>query len=504
MKRLSITLCLCAIAIIGMAQQFDELKLFPSSDYLEVTEQVNKFRTEIALQKHFELEERGGEKHRLSERIVEKWLTNPNGFRNSFKMTFTYDEEDKLEEYIGYSWSNSIEEWEVIFKVYNFYNEAGNLVKDQFFAENNNDFRLESEWLYTYDENQNRILFILNEFDYSTSSLKPYAKYFYGYDDQNRETLEREYAWADGGWENAVKKETIYNAAGYVNKRISSHWINERWKIILHGEYIINEAGESSFRLYSREIEQQDTLVLVPYLAYTYFWNEVGNIDYILGDKWDSEANEWNVNDSHTYRYNEDDKITQYLSQRNWNETTEEWEEARKRTYLYDSNGNEKSYRYTSMFSPGIWEAEELYDHIYNAAALAENVVEPGNYTPLSYTPNMNNQLVQQLYYENNGSGEFELDVKIILSYETLTSAADIFAATDIKVYPNPANEAITFQQNTASDAFVELFDMQGKRVANQRIQAQGTLPVQHLSKGMYIYKFTQKDKINTGKIMVQ
>jgi hypothetical protein len=73
-----------------------------------------------------------------------------------------------------------------------------------------------------------------------------------------------------------------------------------------------------------------------------------------------------------------------------------------------------------------------------------------------------------------------------------------------IKIYPNPATDAVTFDlNNETAKATVELFDLQGRRLVTEEFSGSLRLPVNHFSKGLYVYKIHYNGKIQNGKIII-
>ena len=73
-----------------------------------------------------------------------------------------------------------------------------------------------------------------------------------------------------------------------------------------------------------------------------------------------------------------------------------------------------------------------------------------------------------------------------------------------ISVYPNPAKEFIAFDlTNISGTAIIEIYDIQGNKVIEQKLSENKQITVSSLPKGMYMYKINNGGKLFTGKLAV-
>lgn len=74
-----------------------------------------------------------------------------------------------------------------------------------------------------------------------------------------------------------------------------------------------------------------------------------------------------------------------------------------------------------------------------------------------------------------------------------------------LTVYPNPAKDFVVFDlPNSSESASVELFDIQGKKVVQQKLTETKQIAVGHLPKGLYLYRLTDMETVYTGKLVVE
>lgn len=71
-----------------------------------------------------------------------------------------------------------------------------------------------------------------------------------------------------------------------------------------------------------------------------------------------------------------------------------------------------------------------------------------------------------------------------------------------LKIYPNPVRDELTIQ-SVENDFFtIELSDIYGKRILQQKVIGNLTILMSDLANGIYIYKITQQDKVVSGKLI--
>jgi Secretion system C-terminal sorting domain len=128
---------------------------------------------------------------------------------------------------------------------------------------------------------------------------------------------------------------------------------------------------------------------------------------------------------------------------------------------------------------------------------------------PIIYTPGSKG--IDTLDLEINCGGEVNTSNKTELYLDDLALqwavSADEYDAVPISIYPNPTIEFANFDFTAVKEAAaIELFDISGKVVKRERINASiFQVNLAELSKGMYIYKvYDNSNKtLKTGKIEV-
>ncbi len=104
----------------------------------------------------------------------------------------------------------------------------------------------------------------------------------------------------------------------------------------------------------------------------------------------------------------------------------------------------------------------------------------------------------------NVGSTAFFDDLDLIF---VLPTAITEQTFNQISIYPNPVSDYLTIKNNSDSKSVLSLFDMAGRKVAEEKIESDlQAIKVSSLAKGMYIYTLSnaQNSVIKTGKEIIQ
>jgi len=107
---------------------------------------------------------------------------------------------------------------------------------------------------------------------------------------------------------------------------------------------------------------------------------------------------------------------------------------------------------------------------------------------------------------QNAAGAGFDLDAIESLEQTTGIRTTDGKPGT-IKVYPNPANEKITFdfQRKLPEETIISLFDINGKQIIQDKFRNQNPveMDVRTLSKGIYMVKFQTSAGIENKKLVI-
>lgn len=73
-----------------------------------------------------------------------------------------------------------------------------------------------------------------------------------------------------------------------------------------------------------------------------------------------------------------------------------------------------------------------------------------------------------------------------------------------LSIFPNPAKDNVTINISNNTETRIEIYSVLGKRVFVRRINESMSLDISALNSGLYLFKFIQKDKITTKKLIIQ
>ncbi|EDP70447.1 CHU large protein; uncharacterized [Flavobacteriales bacterium ALC-1] len=108
------------------------------------------------------------------------------------------------------------------------------------------------------------------------------------------------------------------------------------------------------------------------------------------------------------------------------------------------------------------------------------------------------------IYVRSNGSvdGMTEVFYDNISLQEDATASVDDFLASNVKVYPNPANDFINIESNNAQITEVKLYDILGKQVLSQYELSNNRLDISDLTSGVYFMKISANGNSITKKVI--
>lgn len=200
-----------------------------------------------------------------------------------------------------------------------------------------------------------------------------------------------------------------------------------------------------------------------------------------------------------------------------WNDTTSKWVFYSKGEYAYDASGNRtlnSGYNWDETTSQwvGNYKNESTYDASgnrtldisYNWDETTSQWVGFWKYE-LTYDAN-GKQTVYIQYSWDSTTSQWVASSKATYYYSehNITFIPEI-PKKHIIVYPNPAKDFIVFDlTNSKESAIVEIFDIQGKKVLEQKLSENKQIFVSNLPKGQYMYKLNDDGIIYKGKLLIE
>jgi hypothetical protein len=312
--------------------------------------------------------------------------------------------------------------------------------------------------VYTYDANGNNTLDIGYYWFEQPGKLFKYYKAEKTFDANGNETSYIGYFWAESSndWIPSVKEDYIYDTNG---------------KVTLINNYDWYETSNSQW---------------IAYMKREYSYDINGDINSVIYFNRDTANTQWNAYMKEEYAYNTgDSKTLALVNYFNWDIANTQWLVYAKDEYTYDANGNITliiEYEYDADLSQ--WFNISKFETTYDAYGDINTVNYSWNRTTNEW----------DAYYETT----------VYYPQHDITGVR-VIPQSKISVYPNPASGYVIFDGiNVSSSAKVEVFDMEGKKVLEQKIPENRQINVGSLHKGQYLYRLQDNGKINAGKIVVE
>ncbi len=321
----------------------------------------------------------------------------------------------------------------------------------------NNDWIIQKKYESVYDDNWNLTLRISYNWDYLARLMVLYSKEEYSYDDIGNLILKIYYPWdkSTSQWVPTVKNEYTHDTNGNKNSCYSYYWNKAM------SQWINSSKSESAYDANGK---------LTEYTNYN----------------WDSNTSQWIINTKYTLDTNRNTILfidSDYSGQF-------------KLEYTYDGNGNlilivpyywEKNmsqwieHELKRFERPDIWKQEYAYD-------------------------SSGNKTMEINYNWDETANRFVNGTKTTWFYSDLNfTSIPNTPLNKLTVYPNPAKDFIVFDlPNGSESATIELYDIQGKMVVQQKLTETKQIAVGHLPKGLYLYRLTNGETFSTGKLVVE
>ena len=259
------------------------------------------------------------------------------------------------------------------------------------------------------------------------------------------------------------------------------------------------------------------------YMGKTFSYNIYGKISEIF-----VEENWWSYWTAlHQYSYDSEGKLLQYKEEKmysilatyEWNsdgnliqEDFKDWYEIRKNIYEYNGDGNRiKSEQYywmqPTMESDYILQDHSIEKYEYldisskelvqlNLSVLSlDNVFDEVEYIP--------NKLISKSFTDSKMSEYFYSSFSDNTSI--LSSTSDKIAS-EFAVFPNPAIDKITLTWKAGNGQLnLKIYQLTGACIMDKVISSQEIVNLEKLSKGVYVYKLSDKKEIlKSGKLVIE
>ena len=314
-----------------------------------------------------------------------------------------------------------------------------------------------------------------------------------------------------------------YDAFNNIVKLDIYQHLNGTWTHVSYIDYTYDENGN---RLTRSNYNSFGTPNFTLGGIYNYFYNEDNKLT-----NWELYMNGTDLMQLCTLTYNNNGQVVQEIGQDAFNSGN--MEDSWKIDYQYNSDGTLKST--AQSFWSGYWSVygTELFyydnnkncikwdhkdgntvtdrkEYEYNMEYSADQLVMP--LEPEFETKNlvaMNNMVTVQHWYTQDGVGSLVYVCDYIYDYDTLNYTGvsnQSLAATDLRVYPNPASDLITIAANNTIISNVDVIDNTGKVVLRKSHlnKEEVNLDLTILKSGIYYVRLATSKGMFTERLIVQ
>jgi len=355
----------------------------------------------------------------------------------------TYNENNKLIDQIYYKYEG---DWQASGKQTHYYNSSNYLIKIIRYKFENSSWNYKTNSSYIYDNNNNLTLVL------DSTSNYPSSKAEYTYDDRDNNLSQTNFERSGEGFKYKNKVEYTYDENNNTLSSIASLFYENDWLETTRTEYTYDENNNC-------------TSLTKPTRKEEWTYDSNSNCLTVTSSDKEQEETDWIYQVRHSYTYDENNnKIIDLMTQ------------------FYDNQWNNNS------------KNEFIYDYSYNK----EDLILPLDYFKMN---NMLTIIKGASWHNHNWDTPY-------FSYyhyspNSSISLNEISINNTIKVYPNPAQDYISFQLENNDIYSVELYNSNGICVLNTKIRSNNKVDISFLNRGVYFYKITLKstEKIS-GKII--
>jgi hypothetical protein len=374
------------------------------------------------------------------------------------------------------------------------YNANSKLVKKAFCALNFTSFLFDDTMMYIdyiYDINN----YLTEEFWYdkddSTGLLFLEGKFEYAYDGNGNISVITISDWDTSGtnWVNNQKYTYTYNASSKILEYVEQDWdtLSNTWKNESKHENIYDVQG-----------------------------NKTENIEYrYTGTAWVNAYKE-------AFTHNLQNQLTEQ-NRHNWDTLTSTWLPSKnKYTFQYNINGSvTESQQFRWIDSTSTWDTTYRSIHTRNENYTAQDIILPyhsyffGYYYESAmflhpyHDRNLMNYLFNDMLLHDETKRWMPNDTlwktidEFIYYYSDHTANIKTEEKTNIRVFPNPATDWLSFKINDNERVLrFSLFDISGRKIMDVQ-PTTSTISLENINSGMYLYRIETEEGFFSGKISV-
>ncbi len=414
--------------------------------------------------------------------------------------------------------------WTISYKTINYYTGRYYHAIENYTADTNNVFLLQSQQFITRDTS-NRIIVKTQKFR-QNGSLNYYNKdstvylgttnleseiytYFYdtvanvwnnasksvySYNSNDQLTQRLSYSWNNNQWTNSVKYDYTYDSNGLLIQKKYYTWDGAQWVLNSQVDMTYDANGNLIEHLYSWNSNN----TFQPSYKQIFAYNSSNQLINKASYNYQTNINSWVPVDSNVLYYNAGLLVNDTSFY--WDNNSSIWMYNTLNSFTYNSNNDPLSYvtqKYDTLQQ--AWVNLMKFTVTYTLGQPIEKGIspQPATFEGLKSIPDE-----FKVYQWNNSSWLPLSKNKYFFSSYTewhISNVETIFA-NNLEIYPNPATNYIVLDLNN-QPTNIQIISMDGHMVKNFRT-TENIIQVGDLPHGTYIIRMTQKNKISTGKLI--
>ena len=290
--------------------------------------------------------------------------------------------------------------------------------------------------------------------------------------------------WMDDGsfWKKVNYIEYTYNGQGLIASRANYNSVTN-WEVGGIYEYSYNDMGQIVLteltmggRIFSNiEYEYENGKLKT----------ETYNFDLFGYGMEPTEKQE--------YSYNNENGFVDEIYTTNYEDGS--WYFDNKQNFFYDANGNCTEYRVTDNSNQIV--ERSLFEYTDKLLANAVIPYSPEMERPKTFN-NTNLYTVEHWYsVDDNHVLQYICDYQY--KYQDIAEVESHNATNTSSVYPNPANDIITIE----NEGTIEIIDMNGRTIKTKVTNGKEQINISDLPEGNYIIKVSNETSTNSEKIII-
>jgi hypothetical protein len=348
---------------------------------------------------------------------------------------------------------------------------------------------------------------------YDGMAFTPFSLNSRTFDAGNRIIQELFQTYDGSNWNVYSITDYTYDAQGNIGTYMRGQKNGSNWDSTRYA-YTYNAQGQLTTEI--KETWDNVSTQWENALRTTHTYNAQGGLTTALYETWDGSQWAMDYRSTNTYTNN---NLTLSLDEEYINNA---WENADQTIYTYNVGGNLTVEEYQS-WNNSAWEPQDRYSYTYNSSNDVTTMVTEeyvsGNYQNKErelMTYNSYHQLLNEVKESwDAGTSQFEpqdFDWDIRYYYEEYTNSVKgtHTNSSNVQVYPVPVRNMLQVRMTstTATQATVQLLDMQGRTVARQVLPAatqhHAAIPVSTLPAGAYLLHIDAGGEVITRRVMLQ